>query len=107
FCKRRGSMIVIVGGGLAGLTCARVLHQARAPFLLLERDETLGGRVQTDVTSDGFRLDRGFQVLFTRYPAVRRHLDLARLGVRSFTPGAVIVLPDGTQGDLDDPLRVP
>ena len=100
-------MIVIVGGGPAGLTCARVLHRERAQFLLLERQPALGGRVQTDITAEGYRLDRGFQVLFTRYPAARRHLDLDRLGVRAFAPGAVVVGPDGTLDELDDPLRVP
>ncbi|MHB8577084.1 MAG: protoporphyrinogen/coproporphyrinogen oxidase [Dehalococcoidia bacterium] len=100
-------MIVIVGGGVAGLTAARVLFRARAPFVLFEAEESVGGRVRTDVTAEGFRLDRGFQVLFTRYPAVRRHVDLAQLGVRTFTPGALIVGADGVRHDLDDPLRVP
>jgi phytoene dehydrogenase-like protein len=100
-------MIVVVGAGLAGLVCARVLHRARVPFLVFEREESIGGRVRTDVSEDGFRLDRGFQVLFTRYPAVRRHLDLAQLGVRTLAPGAIIYQPDGERSELDDPIRVP
>src|SRR5579885_3112925 len=100
-------MIVIVGGGVAGLTAARVLFRARAPFTLFEREQTLGGRVHTTITDDGLRLDRGFQVLFTRYPAARRHLDLATLGVRSFAPGASIMMPDGQRHTLHDPLRAP
>ena len=28
--------VVIVGGGIAGLCCARALHEANVPFLLLE-----------------------------------------------------------------------
>ncbi|HEY7294004.1 MAG TPA: FAD-dependent oxidoreductase, partial [Dehalococcoidia bacterium] len=100
-------MIVIVGGGLAGITAARVLFRERVPFLLFEREAALGGRVRTDVTADGFRLDRGFQVLFTRYPAVRRHADLGRLGLCAFAPGAVIFGPGGACEELADPLRVP
>ena len=100
-------MIVIVGGGVAGLVCARVLFRAHVPFVLFERESEVGGRVRTDVTADGFRLDRGLQVLFTRYPAVRRHLDLDRLGVRPFALGAVIADADGKLNDVDDPLRVP
>lgn len=99
--------VLIVGGGLAGLTCARVLLHARVPFVLVEREAVPGGRVRTDVSEDGFRLDRGFQVLFTRYPAVRRHVDLAQLGVRAFTPGAIIMDEDGQRFDLDDPIRAP
>ena len=62
--------VLIVGGGLAGLSCALRLHEANVPFLLLEGSESLGGRVHTDEV-EGFRLDRGFQVLSTAYPEVR------------------------------------
>ena len=100
-------MIVIVGAGVAGLTAARVLFKARQPFLVFERESVPGGRVRTDVTHDGFRLDRGFQVLFTRYSAVRRYLDLKQLGLRTVPGGAVIMGPDGRRDELDDPIRVP
>ncbi|MCA1597966.1 MAG: FAD-dependent oxidoreductase [Chloroflexi bacterium] len=85
-------MIIIVGAGLAGLTCAKVLHEHRQPFMILEASDGPGGRVRTDVTPSGFRLDRGFQVLFTAYPAARRHLSLGRLNLRRFDPGALIAL---------------
>jgi phytoene dehydrogenase-like protein len=97
-------VIVIVGAGLAGLTCARVLHERREPFMVLEAADGAGGRVRTTVTASGFRLDRGFQVLFTAYPAVRRHLSLARLDLRCFDPGALIAL-DGQLHTLADPTR--
>jgi phytoene dehydrogenase-like protein len=97
-------VIVIVGAGLAGLTCARVLHERREPFMVLEASDGAGGRVRTTVTASGFRLDRGFQVLFTAYPAVRRHLSLARLDLRRFDPGAIIAL-DGKLHTLADPTR--
>ena len=42
---------------------------------ILEASKGVGGRVRTDVTSDGFCLDRGFQVLFTAYLALRRTVD--------------------------------
>ncbi|MEJ7653842.1 MAG: hypothetical protein WKH64_11160 [Chloroflexia bacterium] len=32
----------------------------------------MGGRVRTDSHPQGYRLDHGFQVLFTAYPAARR-----------------------------------
>jgi len=45
--------IVIIGGGLSGLTAARLLHAARVPFLLLEARMRLGGRI---LSEDGFDL---------------------------------------------------
>lgn len=100
-------MIVIVGAGPGGLIAARVLHRARKPFLLFDRDSTPGGRVRTDVTADGFRLDRGLQTLFSRYPAVQRHVDLPALSPRAFMPGAVVFDAEGNRAELDDPIRVP
>ena len=59
--------VLIVGAGMAGLACARTLQGAGVPFLLFDSDEEVGGRVRTDEV-DGYRLDRGFQVLLTAYP---------------------------------------
>jgi phytoene dehydrogenase-like protein len=58
-------MIIIIGAGLAGLTCALELVQAGENVLVLEASDQVGGRVRTDIHEDGYRLDRGFQVLFT------------------------------------------
>lgn len=99
-------MIVIVGAGLAGLTCAKVLHERRQPFVLLEASDAPGGRVRTDVSPSGFRLDRGFQVLFTAYPAAQRHLSFARLSLQRFDPGAMIAL-NGRLQTFSDPRRDP
>ena len=42
---------------------------------MLEASDAVGGRQRTDIV-DGFRLDRGFQVLNPAYPALRRSIDL-------------------------------
>jgi len=39
--------VVIVGGGLAGLTAAYTLKQSKIPFRLFEADREFGGRVQS------------------------------------------------------------
>ncbi len=99
-------MIIIVGAGLAGLTCARELVAAGQQVLVLEASDQVGGRVRTDMHAGGYRLDRGFQVLFTAYPAVRRHLDVVALKQRRFEPGAILV-KNGKRYAIADPLRDP
>ncbi|MFD1684591.1 NAD(P)/FAD-dependent oxidoreductase [Halobellus litoreus] len=98
-----GDSVVVVGAGLAGLVAARRLAASGADVTVVERRSTVGGRVRTE-TRDGFTLDRGFQVLFTAYPAVGRELDLEALDLRHFRPGAVIARP-GSRSVLSDPLR--
>ncbi len=63
--------VIVVGAGLSGLTCALQLTAAGRSVIVLEASDGVGGRVRTDMV-DGFRLDRGFQVLLTGYPAARR-----------------------------------
>src|SRR5918998_4180694 len=81
--------VIVVGAGLAGLTCAKELSARGAEVTVFEASDGVGGRVRTD-EKDGFLLDRGFQVYFTAYPVARRHLDHARLDLRVFDPGAII-----------------
>jgi phytoene dehydrogenase-like protein len=96
-------MIIIVGAGLAGLTCAKVLREAGRDVVVVEASDGVGGRVRSDMR-DGYMLDRGFQVLLTAYPAVRRHLDLPALRPQAFQPGAAIAR-DGKLYDITDPTR--
>lgn len=81
--------ILIVGGGIAGLQAANILHQNNADFILFEKQASLGGRVSS-IKKDGFILDRGFQVLQTSYPEVQRSLDLSKLQLHFFESGAKI-----------------
>ena len=97
--------VTVIGGGLAGLVAAGRLAEAGADVTLYERRPAVGGRVRTE-TVDGFTLDRGFQVLFTSYPAVAAELDADALDVRRFAPGATICRP-GSRSTLSDPLRDP
>jgi phytoene dehydrogenase-like protein len=97
--------VVVAGGGLAGLVAARKLAREGNNVALFEREPDVGGRVRSD-RADGFTFDRGFQVLFTAYPAVRSELDLDALALRRFRPGAILARP-GKRSTLADPLGDP
>jgi hypothetical protein len=74
--------------------------------------------VRTDLTTDGYILDRGFAVFVEDYPASRKLLDYGALDLRRFEPGALVGLRLRRDGDgdgdgghyfasLSDPLRRP
>ena len=96
---------VIVGAGLAGLSCAISLEAAGLAVTLLEASDGPGGRVRTDVV-EGFRLDRGFQVMLTAYPEAKRLLDYNALQWKKFEPGA-LVWHGGKFHRFADPFRNP
>ena len=97
--------VIIVGAGLAGLACARRLKQSNIPFLILEAEQDIGGRIKTEKV-DGFLLNYGFQVLQTAYPEARRILDFDRLDLKPFAPGAMIRIGAGFYR-ISDPMRRP
>ena len=78
--------VAIIGAGLAGLRCAQVLSSRGVAVRIYEASDRVGGRVASDVV-DGFTIDRGFQLLNTAYPALRRSVDLSGLDLRAFDRG--------------------
>lgn len=95
--------VAIVGAGLAGLCCAVRLEGAGLSVQLLEAEDAAGGRIRTDLV-DGFRLDRGFQLLLTAYPALAQQVDVKALRLRSFASGA-LVRHGGRFHHFADPFR--
>ena len=63
--------MVILGGGLTGISAA--IH-LRAPWVLFEREERLGGHARTDAR-DGYRFDKTGHWLHLRDPGVKQLVD--------------------------------
>ncbi len=97
--------VIIVGAGMAGLTCALRLQQQGVSLLVLDAADDVGGRIRTD-EYEGFLLDRGFQVLLTGYPETRRLLDMGALQLTGFHAGA-LVRTRGRFTRVGDPTRHP
>jgi len=97
--------VLIVGAGMAGLACGRTLQDAGVPFVLFDSEEEVGGRVRTDEV-DGYRLDRGFQVLLTAYPEARKFLDYGALDLKACYPGSRVWFGDRFHR-VADPFRHP
>lgn len=97
--------VIIIGGGLAGLSCAVQLANSGVQSAVLEATDRVGGRVRSDVIN-GFTLDVGFQVLLTAYPSCQELLDYSALRLRYFDPGALI-RQSGQFTELADPWRNP
>ena len=97
--------VIIVGAGLAGLSCARELHPSNTSFLLVDKSDSVGGRLRTDYIN-GYLLDRGFQVLFTAYPDTKRELDYESLNLHEFYPGSLVRINNRFH-KVADPWRKP
>jgi protoporphyrinogen oxidase len=82
-------MVIIIGAGISGLTCAKYLKDKGIDALILEASDGVGGRVRTD-NVQGFKLDRGFQVMLTSYPEARKLLDYKDLELKIVPSGARI-----------------
>lgn len=97
--------VIIIGAGIAGLSCANYLLHFGITPLVLEAAEAVGGRVRTDKV-DGYLLDRGFQILLTAYPEAQRLLNYNTLALKSFRSGALI-RKDNAFSVISDPFKEP
>lgn len=95
--------IYIVGAGISGLIAAIELEKAGYTPTILEKSDSVGGRVKT-VKYQGLRLDIGFQVMLSAYPKVQEYLDLEPLELNYLKSGAQIYA-GGKVYRIGDPLR--
>jgi protoporphyrinogen oxidase len=95
--------VAVVGAGLSGLIAAKHLSKKMFDVTVFEKENRPGGRMLTDVI-DGWELDRGFQVLLTGYPYLKKNIDFADLDLVYLDSGATIIKDTGSQL-IGDPLR--
>ena len=87
------------------MSASRFLTAAGIDVHILEASDGVGGRVRTDHV-DGFTLDRGFQILLTAYPELKKQFDVDALNLQPFDPGALVWI-NGKGKVFSDPLRRP
>ena len=83
--------VVIVGGGLAGTSCAYRLWQAGVPFTLCEANSAFGGRVWTlrRFFDEGQFIEHGGEFISSEHTAMRalaRELELPLVNQRAGSP---------------------
>src|SRR5262249_47472162 len=88
--------VAIIGGGIAGLICARTLTEQRFTVKVFDKGREPGGRVSTRQIA-GYQFDDGAQYFTVRDPRFQREVDawLADGLVAEWT-GRVCVLENGT-----------
>src|ERR671913_2487776 len=85
--------VVVVGGGMAGLTAACYLARAGVDVTVIEKAPELGGRAATQ-NVDGFRFNRGGHALYTG-GAASRVLEELGISYAYGVPKDTFVLREG------------
>jgi protoporphyrinogen oxidase len=98
--------VIIVGAGIAGLSCAYYLNRAQLPFIIVEAGDTIGGRVAT-IVKNGFLLDHGFQVILDSYNELNEVLPGKHFSRCYFDSAASVALPNGKFDVLAHPFKPP
>jgi len=68
---KQAGKVLVLGGGLTGLSAGHVLGRAGFGVTVFERDDTVGGLSKT-VVKDGFRFDLGGHRFFTKDERINR-----------------------------------
>jgi monoamine oxidase len=68
--ERIDADVCVVGAGYAGLTAARVLDHGGKSVIVLEARDRIGGRIWTQLLSDGTPVDRGGAWLGPKHDAM-------------------------------------
>ena len=97
--------VAVIGGGLAGLSAALTLQEAGEEVELFEASDGIGGRVRSDYI-DGFICDRGFQLINSGYPEIKRLQVISELDFQKSDRTVDVVTPYGVLA-IGDPRLHP
>jgi hypothetical protein len=96
---------VVIGGGLAGLSAALTLQDAGEEVELFEASDSVGGRLRSDYL-DGFILDRGFQLINSGYPEIKRLEVIPEIDFVKSDRTIDVITPFGIQSIGDPRLHL-
>lgn len=98
--------VVVVGAGIAGVSCARELTAAGLPVTVRERSYVVGGRMASRTVA-GRRVDLGASYFTCRTPEFRAVVDswLERGLAREWTDRFAVHRPDGWGSSDTGPVR--
>lgn len=77
--------VAVIGGGIAGLTCAWDLQRAGVDVTVFEREESVGGRMRTR-SRDGLAFDLGANFLVGAYRQVTEMARQLGIGLHCVSP---------------------
>ena len=102
--------VIVIGGGISGVACARRVHDAGLPVRLLDRGQRLGGRMASRIEQVHGRehaVDIGapyFTVREPRFAELVAGWEAAGL-VRKWTDSFTLAGPEGRTGNAVGPQR--
>lgn len=109
YLSRHNTQVLILGGGIAGMSAAWELRQANVAYTLIEATPRLGGMLYT-ATLDGFVAEGGAETFITRKPelyqlALELGLEAQMTPITSETSGAAVLHDDKVMLAPLSPMR--
>lgn len=91
--KSAGPKIAVIGMGIAGLTCAKLLKEQGMNVTLFEKSKGIGGRTSTRRLEPNISFDHGAQYFTVRNPILQHFVNnWKKLGIVSEWKGRIVKL---------------